>query len=267
MTTRLLEKQEELDLARAWLDKGCERSRSRLVIAYQPMIKNIVRKHMRAGLSRDDLLQEGTIGFLAGLDNFDPDKGFSVGTLARFHIRSRIQLHIAEFLGIVRLPNSRRIKGLISRCVGQIRSRESELGRTLSDTEKSEMCEAEGFSLAELHEYEQTIRPVKSLSAPSYDDEAVFELKDETAGTEALVEDQSVAKAGQLLAQILADMPERTRTIIQLRHLSDDFNSLESIAEEVGISRERVRRIEIEALQKIKSSLSKAGIGALSDVL
>jgi RNA polymerase sigma-32 factor len=267
MTTRILEKHEEIELARAWLNQGCERSRARLVTAYQPMIKNIARKHMRAGLNRDDLIQEGNIGFLAGLDNFDPDKGFSVGTLASYHIRSRMQLHIAEFLGILRLPNSRRIKGLISQCVGQIKARETEVGRTLTDHEKADLCKEAGFSLAELHEYEQTIRPVKSLSAPSFDDEAVFEIRDETAGTEALVEGQSVNQAKSILADILAEMPERTRTIITLRHLSEEFVSLESIAEQVGISRERVRRIELDALQKIKTSLAQGGIKSLSDVL
>jgi len=222
---------------------------------------------MRAGLNRDDLIQEGTIGFLAGLDNFDPEKGYSVGTLARYHIQSRMQLHIAEFIGIVRLPNSRRIKGLISKCVGQIRAKEGEIGRSLSDVEKAEICEDAGFSLSELHEYEQTIRPVKSLSAPSFDDENVFEIKDETSTAETLIEDQSVAQAAEILGDILRSLPERTQTIITLRHLSGEFTSLETIAEKVGVSRERVRRIELEALDTIKKALAKAGISSLSDVL
>lgn len=267
MPTRILGKEEEIDLARAWLDQGCERSRAKLVAAYQPMIKNIARKHMRAGLTRDDLIQEGAIGFLAGLDNFDPDKGFSVGTLARYHIASRMQLHIAEFMGILRLPNSRRIKGLVSRCVGNIKAMESQLGRTLTDTEKAQLCEAEGFAVSELHEYEQAVKPVRSLSAPAFDDESVFELEDESATTSGMIQDQSVAQAGQILANILAEMPERTRQIVTLRHLSGEFNSLEAIAEEVGVSRERVRRIELEALDKIKVALSRAGIKSLDDVL
>lgn len=267
MTTRILEKQEELALARSWLNDGCERSRAQLVSSYQPLIKNIARKSMRAGLNRDDLIQEGTIGFLAGLDNFDPDKGFSVGTLAQYHIRSRIQLHIAEFIGIIRLPNSRRIKGLVSKCVGQIRARESELGRTMSDHEKAELCNEAGFSIAELHEYEQAIRPVKSLSAPAYDDENVFEVADETATQASMIMDQSVSQTGRILEDILSSLPERTRKIVTLRHLTGEFMSLEAIAEEVGVSRERVRRIELDALEKIKTGLSNAGIKSLSDVL
>jgi RNA polymerase sigma-32 factor len=75
-----------------------------------------------------------------------------------------------------------------------------------------------------------------------------------------------VSQAADLLKIALKDLPERTQTIIAMRHLSGDFNSLESIAEKVGISRERVRRIELDALQKIKSELEKSGISDLSDI-
>jgi RNA polymerase sigma factor (sigma-70 family) len=266
MTVRILSKDEELALARSWLDDGCARSRDKLARSYQPMVKRIARKYMRAGLDRDDLIQEGTIGFLAGLDNFDPDKGFSVGTLARYHIQSRMQLHIAEFVGILRLPNSRRIKGLISKCVGEIRLQENLLGRELSDTEKSLLCEKAGFALSELHEYEQAIRPVKSLSAGPSDDESVFELSDESQTPENLLKDQSVKAAASMLASILGELPERTQTILRMRHLSGEFHSFETIAEEVGISRERVRRIELDALAVVKRELSDRGISDLSDV-
>jgi RNA polymerase sigma-32 factor len=266
MNTRLLEKEEELELARSWLESGCQRSRAKIVTAYQPMIKNIARKHMRNGLSREDLIQEGTIGFLSGLDNFDPSTGYSVGTLARWHIAARMQLHIAEFIGVLRLPNSRRIKGLISKCVGKIRYKENEIGRQLSDIEKAEICKNAGFSLDELHEYERAIRPAKSLSAPTHDDENFYELEDTKTTADSMLSNQSVSQAADLLKIALKDLPERTQTIIAMRHLSGDFNSLESIAEKVGISRERVRRIELDALQKIKSELEKSGISDLSDI-
>jgi RNA polymerase sigma factor (sigma-70 family) len=266
MTTRLLEKKEELELARSWLENGCQRSRAKIVTAYQPMIKNIARKHMRNGLSRDDLIQEGTIGFLSGLDNFDPSTGYSIGTLARWHVAARMQLHIAEFIGVLRLPNSRRIKGLISKCVGKIRCKENEIGRQLSDIEKSEICKDAGFSLDELHEYERAIRPAKSFSAPVYDDENVHELEDTKTTTEGMLSSQSVTQAAGLLKIAIKNLPERTQSIIAMRHLSCDFNSLESIAEKVGISRERVRRIELDALQKIKLDLEKSGIADLSDI-
>jgi RNA polymerase sigma factor (sigma-70 family) len=266
---KMLRKDEELALARAWLDKGCERSRSKLVDSYQPMIRNIARKYLRNGLSMDDLAQEGAIGFMAGLDNFDPDRGYSVGTLARFHIQARIQLHVSEFTGIIRLPNSRRIKGLLSNCVAKIRAAEADRGETLSAAEKAEICAEGGFDLAELEQYEMVMRPTKSLAgrASSSDDESTFELVDEKADTEAeVLASQSMEKAQAALGAIMADMPERTRKILEMRHLGEDFVSLDAIALEVGVSRERVRRIEMDALKKIREGLAASGINSLHDV-
>jgi RNA polymerase sigma factor (sigma-70 family) len=266
---KMLEKPEELSLARAWLDQGCVRAQARLLDAYQPMIRRYARKYLRNGLSLDDLIQEGNIGFLAGLDNFDPDRGYSVGTLARFHIQARIQLHLSEFAGIIRLPNSRRIKGLLSNCVGKIRFKESELGRNLSMQEKAELCEGAGFTLEELEQYEMVMRPTKSISSQSSgdDDESGFELPDENVDTEAqVIRKQSLENARGLLVSILKDLPERTQTILRMRHLSDEFVSLDSIAQEVGISRERVRRIEMDALSTIRERLQERGVEGISDV-
>lgn len=269
MTTRLLEKNEEMAFARAWLDNGDERARSNLVRAYQPMIRRIARKYLRNGLTMDDLVQEGSIGFMAGLDNFDPARGYSVGTLARFHIAARIQLHVSEFTGIIRLPNSRRIKGLLSNCVSRIRLEESERGESLTNAEKADICEAAGFSLDELEQYEMVMRPTKSIAARSDgdDDESSFEIADDSASPEEIVANrQSLDAARDMLVDLMRKFPARTQRIIAMRHLSDKFVSLDTIAEDVGISRERVRRIEKDALRDIRTALSEAGITSLGDI-
>lgn len=266
---KMLKKDEELALARAWLNDGCERSRSKLVDSYQPMIRNVARKYLRNGLTMDDLAQEGAIGFMAGLDNFDPERGYSVGTLARFHIQAHIQLHVSEFTGIIRLPNSRRIKGLLSKCVAKIRAAEADRGETLSAAEKAEICKEGGFDLAELEQYEMVMRPTKSLAgrSSSSDEESTFELVDEKADTEAeVLASRSMQTAQNTLEGILSDMPERTRKILQMRHLGEDFVSLDSIAAEVGVSRERVRRIEMDALKKIREALLDSGIKSFQDI-
>jgi RNA polymerase sigma factor (sigma-70 family) len=206
---------------------------------------------------------------MAGLDNFDPERGYSVGTLARFHIASHIQLHVSEFTGIIRLPNSRRIKGLLSKCVSKIRFEESERGETLGNTEKAAICEAAGFTLEELEQYEMVMRPAKSIAAQTTgdDEETGFDIPDETASPEDQVaQSQSLDSARSILSEVLLQFPERTRKILSMRHLSDEFVSLDSIASEVGISRERVRRIEKDALRDIRSAFEKAGISNLADI-
>lgn len=267
MAVSMLKKDEELALARDWKDNASQPARAKLLAAYQPLIRSIAARHMRAGLNREDLIQEGNIGFMAGLDNFDPSLGHSVGTLARFHIAARMQIYISEFTGILRLPNSRRIKGLLTKCVGAIRHAESALGRELSDEEKEAVCKEAGFTLAELQEYERVMRPVKSLSFPTGNEEETgFELADESSQEDLAVKARSMSGAAKILASILEDMPERTRRILILRHMNDEFVSLEEIAAELDLSRERVRRIEIDGLSMMKEKLEAMGIDNLSDV-
>lgn len=265
---KMLDKEVELSLARDWKEAGSKRAQARLVMAYQPMIRSIARRHLRAGLDLEDLVQEGTIGFMAALDNFDPAMGYGVGTLARFHVAARIQLHVAEFAGLIRLPNSRKIKGLISNCVSRIRQAEVERGATLTAAERAMICAEAGFDLAELELFEMVMRPAKSLSnVAGSDEESPLELADENADTEAAyIETQGVAEANRVVEELLAEMPERTAYILRRRHLSSDFVSLDTIAEEVGVSRERIRRIEIKALADIRQRLASRGITSLSDI-
>ena len=152
---QMLKKSEEIELARAWRDRGCERSRARLVEAYQPLIRRIAWKYLRAGLNFEDLVQEGVIGFMAALDNFDPDRGHAIGALARWHVASRVNLYVNEFSGSLRLPNSRRLKGLLRLVVKPMRAAEARSGRRMSNDDRAEMCRAAGYTLAELEAYEQ----------------------------------------------------------------------------------------------------------------
>lgn len=266
MPTKLLKKDEELALARDWLENKNERARARLVLSYGPLIRAQSRKFMRPGLTKDDLYQEGVIGFMAGLDNFNPDLGHSIGTLARFHIAAHMQHFVSEFAGVMRLPNSRRIKGLVNTVIPAIRIMESKLGRTLEDKERETVCIEAGFTLAELHDYEQALRPAKVLGTPTGgEDGQAFDLSD--PGTKAPESEHAGNQASEIVERILSDFDERTRKILTLRHMSDEFNSLESIAGEIGISRERVRRIEMQALDKFRKALVEAGVTDFTDLV
>lgn len=270
MPTRILAKDEELSLARDWLERGDEKARAALVAAYQPMIRKIARPYLRPGLTFEDLLQEGTMGFMHGLENFKPELGYSIGTLARFHIRSHIQLHVSEFVGIIRLPHSKNIKELISKCVARIRMEESESGNRMDSKRRAEICEENGFTLDDLEQYEMVMRPTKSIQPRVAEDdgESGLDIQDANASHDSdVLGDLSRDHAGAIIGRVMEGFPDRTRKILTMRYLGDDFVSLDKIAAEVGISRERVRRIERDALAEINRSLAEAGISDISDIL
>ena len=267
---KMLERAEEVSLARAWLEEGSQVARARLLQAYQPLIRNIARKHLRSGLFIEDLVQEGSLGFLSALDNFNPDLGYKVGTLARFHIASRIQIYISEFTGVIRLPDSKRIKTLLSSCVSQIRYETARQSEPLTTEQKTKICEQAGFTLKELEQYEMAMRPPRIIADRNSGDEneSSFDLSDPDADIEQnVISNDTVEQIQQILSQVLQTLPKRTRQILTMRHLSDEFMSLDKIAQKIGVSRERVRIIERSALKIIKEELQKRGIENFDDIL
>ena len=154
-----LERQEEARLTRLWRDRADQDARGRLVEAYRPLIRSLARRFVRPGLDIEDLESEGTIGFLSCLDHFDPDLGYSVATLARFHIVARLQVHASEFSGQIRLPKSRKMRDVITGALARLREQESALGRKLTDEDRLRVCEEFGLSLSDLEKYEMVMRP------------------------------------------------------------------------------------------------------------
>ena len=266
--TKMLTRDQEMDLARAWLDHGDERARARLVRAYQPMIVRIAKKKKRPNTDLQDLIQEGSIGFMAGLDNFDPERGYSVGTLARYHISHKIGVYLGETGAIVRVPKSKRILRLVSNVIEPIREIEAAYGVKLTAAEEAAICEDEGFTHAELENYRAVHGVPCGIEATGDEDESGSELADVSDTPEdALLVSRSLEAAQRAVAGIMSSLPAKSQKIIAMRHLSDKFVSLDSIAEELGMTREGVRKSEAAAVHKIRTRLVAEGFTGLGDVL
>lgn len=265
--TQFLERKEEIALARAWLDRGDIRARDRIIAAYRPLIARVARQKCGNGNDLEDLIQEGTIGFMSGLDKFDPDRGYRVGTLAEYHVRERLALYLSETRNVMRLPNSRKLKRLVSSVVAPINAIESEFGIVLTAEERALICEDEGFTLADLEEYLINTSRAKAIQA-SDDETSGCDPACPSSGAEVeVLQSQSVERFRAAVAEVLATMPERTRTILELRHLSDDFVSLDDLPKRYGVTRERIRQIESNGLAELRDGLRRRGIGSVGDVL
>ncbi|GAW36988.1 RNA polymerase sigma factor RpoS [Roseovarius sp. A-2] len=265
--TKMLNRSEELSLARAWLERGDERARARLVEAYQPLVIRMAKSRQRRGAHISDLIQEGNIGLLRCLDNFDPGLGHSISTLARFYIHDQIALYFDETSAVTRIPRSRRIKRLVSAVIEPIREIEEAHGVKLTREQEESICLDEGFEYEDLERYRAVNGVTYGIEGD--DEEAGWsEISDDRATPEeALVSERSAESASRAVFDAMSRMPERTQKILRMRHFSEEFVSLDEIGEAVGISRARVRRIEEDAMTDIRAALEAQGFHELEDIL
>ncbi|SFQ01397.1 sigma-70 family RNA polymerase sigma factor [Tranquillimonas alkanivorans] len=258
----LLDKATEYTLVKSWKEDGDESALARLIHSYDPMILNVARKFATQHMQIDDLLQEGRIGFMAALSNFDPERGYRVSTLAKPHVTSHIQVHAMEFRGTIRLPKSRRTKRMLSRVLGDLAMLEEMKGAPATQEERAAICARHKFSLGDFDSYQRALKPGRSLSGVIGDEETPA-----TLASDADVEGDALRSVDNdrmfaVLKDAMAGLDERSKLIVVRRNTSDDSKppSYASIGSEIGISGERVRRLEAEALSKIRERLAKAGI-------
>lgn len=253
--TKFLTREEELDLIHAWQNDRNEQARVKLIAAYKPLIVGFARRNSRCASDTADMIQEGIYGFIVALEKFDPENGARLGTFAQYDIQRFAREYRLLNNSNGKLPNSRCIKGIEGRVVRWISAIEKEFGVKLTRAQETLICEDEGFTISDLDEY----RMFTSLPKP------IGPMSEEESGVEISVEADSedeilATRSKDIVADCLAVFPERTRRILEARYFSDEFISLDRLAAELSISRERIRQIERKALAEMHASLQARGL-------
>jgi RNA polymerase sigma-32 factor len=261
----MLAPEEEFMLAKSWREHEDSEAAHRLVTSHLRLVAKIAMGYRGYGLPVSELISEGNVGMMQAVKRFDPDKGFRLATYAMWWIRAAIQEYILHSWSLVKMGTTAAQKKLffnLRKIKGQMQAiEEGDLPpeKVTAIATKLEVPEADVISMNQ-----RLSSPDHSLNAPlKVDGEGEWQdwLVDEGPSQEdQLAEDEELGKRRRLLALGMEALNERERHILTERRLKDDPTTLEDLSQEYGISRERVRQIEVRAFEKLQKSIKNAAI-------
>lgn len=250
----LLKPEEEVDLARRYR-KGDKAAREKMIRSNLRLVISIAKRYINLGIALSDLIEEGNIGLMRGVDKFDPERGFRFSTYAAWWIKQAISRAIIDQGKMIRVPVYLNEEILKYRKAYEKLHQKAHRKPTAAEVAKKMK-----ITIDRVKELEAAITKMSSLDAPlGNDNEGQF--KD-------IVEDESLIAPDEQLEfffnqerarSLLNDLDARERTIIEMRYgLTDGENyTLAQIARKLGLSRERVRQIEELTIQKLKKILKE----------
>jgi len=265
MKAELLDAETELRLAYAWRDQRDEKALHRLITAYMRLAISMASKFRRYGAPMNDLIQEASLGLMKAADKFDPDRGVRFSTYAVWWIKASIQDYVMRNWSMVRTGSTSSQKSLffnMRRVQARLEREAAGRGEKLDMHQVRQMISTEvGVPLHDVEMMEGR------LSGSDYSLNATQSTEDEgREWIDALEDDceqasETVARTldndtlRNWLLSAMAQLNDREQFIVRERKLRDEARTLESLGDELGLSKERVRQLEAAAFQKMRKSL------------
>jgi len=264
----MLEPQQEQMLAKSWREHGDRDAAHQLVTSHLRLVARIAMGYRGYGLPIGEVISEGNVGLMQAVKRFDPDKGFRLATYAMWWIRAAIQEYILRSWSLVKMGTTAAQKKLffnLRKIKGQLKALEE--GDLHPDNVKK-IATRLGVSETDVISMNRRLGGDSSLNAPVRNDAESGEwmdwLTDDTAIDQesALAESQETEQRRGMLHDALETLNERERRVFEARRLSEDPLTLEQLSTEFGVSRERIRQIEVRAFEKVQKAVQKAAQSA-----
>jgi RNA polymerase sigma-32 factor len=262
----MLAKDEEFMLAKAWQQHQDPAAAHRLVTSHLRLVAKIAMGYRGYGLPIGEVISEGNVGLMQAVKKFDPDKGFRLATYAMWWIRASIQEYILRSWSLVKMGTTAAQKKLFF----NLRKAKSEISALQEGDLHPDQVTTIATKLGVLNEEVISMNRRlsggdASLNSPMRaDSESEWQdwlVDDKTPSQETVVADtqEKTLRMG-LLEEAMTELTDRERHILTERRLKDEPTTLEELASQYGVSRERVRQIEVRAFEKLQKSMKAAAL-------
>ena len=258
----MLERREEYMLAKRWRGHGDREAANKLVTSHLRLVAKIAMGYRGYGLPISEVISEGNVGLMQALKRFEPEKGFRLSTYATWWIKASIQEYILRSWSLVKMGTTANQKKLffnLRKAKNKISILEE--GDMRPDQVKT-IARRLGVTETDVIYMNRRLRGDASLNAPIREDGDFGEwqdwLVDKCADQETtLVASEEFDNRRRALASAVSVLNDRERRIFEARRLAEDRITLNELAEEFGISRERVRQIEVRSAEKLQKAVKK----------
>ena len=259
----LLSPEDEFMFAKRLKEHGDKEAAHKLVTSHLRLVAKIAMGYRGYGLPVSEIVSEGNIGLMQAVKRFDPDKGFRLATYAMWWIRAAIQEYVLRSWSMVKLGTTAAQKKLFF----NLRKAKSNIGAIeegdLTPAHTAKLADQLGVTEREVTEMNRRLTgPDSSLNAPlRSESESEWQdwLADDTLDQETrMAEREELGDRHNLLTSAMDTLTERERDIIQARRLQEEPATLEDLSQKYGVSRERVRQIEVRAFEKLQKAMGGA---------
>lgn len=258
----MLAKDEEFMLAKRWAEHEDADAAQKMVTSHLRLVAKIAMGYRGYGLPIGEVVSEGNVGLMQAVKKFDPDKGFRLATYAMWWIRASIQEYILRSWSLVKIGTTAAQKKLffnLRRLKGQMKAIDD---GDLNPDQVETIATKLGVTHKEVEQMNQRMAgPDASLNAPlrATEGESQWQdwLEDENYVSQEtqVVESDEFSTRMELLQNAMANLNEREQDIIQKRKLAEEPLTLEELAQTYGVSRERIRQIEVRAFEKLQTAM------------
>jgi RNA polymerase sigma-32 factor len=259
----LLSPEDEYMFAKRWKEHEDPEAARRLVTSHLRLVAKIAMGYRGYGLPVSEIVSEGNVGLMQAVKRFDPDRGFRLATYAMWWIRASIQEYVLRSWSLVKMGTTAAQKKLFF----NLRKAKNNIGAIeegdLTPEHTATLSDQLGVTEREVTEMNRRLSggdaslnaPLRSESESEWQDW----LADDTVDQETrLAEREEMGDRHELLTGAMKDLTDRERDIIQARRLQDEPATLEELSQKYGVSRERVRQIEVRAFEKLQRGMKAA---------